>query len=415
MIAHHALFLALFVGTTGFFTVLAALNVRHGERAVAERREWVGDRLGVEDVDKLLDYHRLTTGASLLRQWLTVGAVLLVLYSGALAAVVAGVRETGLAPLAQGVAFFALVIVAYVVASLPLDAFDTFGIEEAFGFNRQSIGLWLRDKVLGTAVSLAISLPLVAAVLWLLEAFPTYWWVAALALYAVFAAVMQVLLPRVIMPLFYDFEPIEAGELRDAVESVFDRAGFSCEEIYTMDASRRSSHSNAFFAGFGRTKRVVLFDTLIDQMDEREIQGVLAHELAHWKRHHVWKQLAGSLVRIGAALAVANWLIGQPWLAGLFGVPDVAYAELLLAVLWLAPLLELTAPVENWLSLRHEREADDFAAEVMGSGRPLVDALCKLTGENLSNPFPHPAYATWHYTHPPVPERIRRLTEDDAA
>lgn len=415
MIAQHALFLALFAGTTAFFTALAVLDVRHGERAVAERREWVADRLGVEDPDELLDYHRLTTGASLVREWAALGAVLLVLYSGALADVVGWFRETGLSPLAQGVAFFGLALVAYVALSLPFDAFDTFGVEEAFGFNRQSVGLWARDKAVATFVSLVIALPLVAAVLWFLAAFPTYWWVAALALYAAFAVAMQVLLPRVVMPLFYDFEPVESGDLRDAVEEVFDRAGFSCEEVYTMDASSRSSHSNAFFAGFGRTKRVVLFDTLVEQMDETEIQGVLAHELAHWKRHHVWKQMAGSVVRVGVALVAVHLLTSQPWLTGMFGVPETAYAELLLALLWVLPLMELTAPVENRLSLSHEREADDFAADVLGSGQPLVDALCELTGENLSNPFPHPAYATWRYSHPPVPERIRRLTEDNVA
>lgn len=415
MIAQHVLFLALLAGTTAFFTVLAVLNVRYSERTVLERREWVTDRLAVDDVDRLLDYLRLKTGASLVREWAGLGAVLLVLYSGALADVVAWLRAAPLSPFVQGLTFFALVVVAYFVFSLPFEAFDSFGVEEAFGFNQRSVGLWVRDRLVSTLISLALSLPLVGAVLWLVDAFPTYWWAAAIGVFAVFTVALQVLMPQVVMPLFYDFEPVESADLRDAVEEVFDRAGFSGWELYSMDASSRSSHSNAFFAGFGRAKRVVLFDTLIERMDETEIQSVLAHELAHWKRHHVWKRLAFGIVRFGAIIVVLSLLMEQSWLTAMFGIPETAYAELLLALLWVFPLMRLSEPVENWLSLKHEREADDFAAEVMGSGRPLVDALSQLTGENLSNPFPHPLYATWHYDHPPVPERIRRLSEDEDA
>jgi STE24 endopeptidase len=245
------------------------------------------------------------------------------------------------------------------------------------------------------------------------ETFPNWWWLAATGVVVAFLLATQILVPRVVMPLFYDFDPIEDGSLRDAVEDVFERAGFTCDQVYVMNASSRSGHSNAFFTGFGRTKRVVLFDTLVDQMDEPEVQSVLAHELAHWKKGHIWQNVAASAVQAAILLFVAQFLVESAWLYEMFAVPQEAAAGLLLAGLWLQPLNQLTAPIQNKLWLANEREADAFAVDVMGGGESLAGALADLTSENLGNPFPHPYYEAFHYQHPPVPERIRYLTEND--
>ncbi|ERH05571.1 MAG: Zn-dependent protease [Halonotius sp. J07HN4] len=247
------------------------------------------------------------------------------------------------------------------------------------------------------------------AVLAFIEWLPTLWPAAAWGLFVAFSLGMQILYPRLIAPLFNDFDPVDAGEVREAVEDVFERAGFETSDIYTMDASRRSSHLNAYFVGFGRTKRVVLFDTLVEKMALPELQSVLAHELAHWKEAHIWKQFAASAVQMGIVFAVLGWLVDFEPLYVAFGIPVTAtYAGLLLAGLIVGPLLQSTAPLSNKLSLAHEREADDYAAEIMNPD-PMIDALGQLAGENLANPFPHPWYATFHYSHPPIPERIRRL------
>ncbi|WP_254766959.1 M48 family metallopeptidase [Salinilacihabitans rarus] len=416
MIVYHVAFLILFVGTAAFFTLLSALNVRHGRRALDREREWVRDRFALDDPDRVAAYQRARARLSAAETWAFVALVLAVLYSGALASVVDALESLGYGPVLTGTLFFVGVVVALQLFSAPFDAYGTFVVEERFDFNEQTPGLFVKDLLLGTAIAAAFAAVLAGGVLWFVDAVPTYWPAAALALYAAFSLSMLVIYPRVIAPLFNDFEPVEAGDLREAVERVFERAGFSCDGIYVMDASKRSSHSNAYFVGFGRTKRVVLFDTLVERMDLPEIEAVLAHELAHWKKAHVWKGFAAGLVRVGAILLALWLLIETTWLYAMFDLPGTAYVGLAVGALWLRPLARLTRPLENRLSLAHEREADAFATDVMGSGEPLVEALCRLTSENLSNPFPHPLYATFHYTHPPIPDRIRYIRSlDDGA
>ncbi|MFB6138386.1 MAG: M48 family metallopeptidase [Halobacteriaceae archaeon] len=405
-------FVALLVGTEAVFTGLAALNLRHGERTLDERRRFVTEELGVEDVRELRRYVRVGTALGQVRTWAGLGAVLLVVPTGLLGAAVESLAGLGLGTVAEGTVFFVGVAVALRLAAVPFDLADTFGVEQAFGFNNQSPRLWVRDTVVGLALTVVFVAPLAAAVVWLLVSFPGLWWVGAWAVFLAFSLAMFVLYPRVIAPLFNDFEPIETGDLRDAVEEVLDRAGFSCEQIYEMDASRRTSHSNAYFIGFGRTKRVVLFDTLVERLSLPALQAVLAHELAHWQENHVWKQLGATALRTGVLLGVLSVLVDAPWLATAFGLPAGAtYAHLAVAALFVEPLARLSAPLENRPSLAHEREADAFAVEVMGAGEPMADALAALLSENLSNPFPHPWYAAFHHSHPPVPERIRRVRE----
>ena len=405
----HAAFVVLLVGTQTFFTALAVLDVRHADRLVDRKRTWLDETLGVDDTDELGDYHRLTTAFSELQSWVGLAALLVVLYAGGLTWAVDLLAATGLSTVLQGIVFFTGLVVAAQLFSLPFSIVSTFGIEEIFDFNQQTPRLFARDTVLTLGISLVFTAILGGAILASITALPTLWPLAAWLLFVAFSLVMQVLYPRVIAPLFNDFDPVESGELREAVEDVFERAGFSTSDIYTMDASRRSSQLNAYFIGFGRTKRVVLFDTLVDSMEIPELQGVLAHELAHWKEAHIWKQFASSAVRMGIVFAALGALVAFEPLYTAFGIPETStYAGLLLAALIVGPVLQFTAPLANRLSLKHEREADSFAADVMGP-EPMVDALARLANENLANPFPHPWYATFHYSHPPIPERIRLL------
>lgn len=412
----HVALIGLLVGMQVFFTVLAIRNVRYSASTIDAERDWMRQELEIDDPSEVVDYTRTKAGFSHLQSWVGLGVLLILLYAGVFTGAVTVVESIGLGPIAGGTIFFVGVAIALQVYSIPFDLVDTFVIEELFEFNNQTPRLWVRDTLLGLVISVVLTAAVIAALLAFIEWLPMWWWLAGTGFFVFVAIVMQVLYPRVIAPLFNEFEPIETGELRRAVESVFDRAGFACEELYTMDASRRSSHVNAYFVGFGRTKRVVLFDTLIERMQIPEIQSVLAHELAHWQRKHVWKRLGVGAVRIGVVLFVLWWLLGQTWVYEMFALPQEAtYAGLVVGLLFVGPLMELTAPIENRLSLAHEREADDFAVSVMGDGEPLASALSGLAAENLANPFPHPLYAAFHYTHPPIPERIRRLRDRGAS
>lgn len=412
MLAFHVAFLLLLVGSAAFFTWLAVRDVRHATATVTDQQDWLAETLGVEDHEELLSYHRITTAFGQLQEWVVLGSLLVVLYLGGLNLAVDALEGLGLGPVATGVLFFAGLVVASQLSSLPFSAVDTFAIQESFEFNQSTVRLWARDQAVSTAISVVMIGLVVGVVLWFTTVLPSLWWLVGWAFVVAFLLAMQVLYPRVIAPLFNDFEPVEAGDLRQGVEEVFERAGFSPEGIYVMDASRRSSQVNAYFVGFGETKRVVLFDTLVDKLDVSEAQAVLAHELAHWKENHIWKRLGASALRLFVVFAALGYLVEADWLYAMWGLPtDAVYAGLFVATLWIYPVLDLTSPIENRVSLSHEREADDFAAEVMDGPEPLADALARLTQENLSNPFPDPLYAEFHYSHPPIPERIRRLQD----
>lgn len=413
MIVQHLIFILLLVGTQAFFTWLAVVNLRHSEREVTAEKEWLADEFEIDDTDQLLDYQRLGAGVGHLQAWIGLLVLLLVLYSGLFSMIIEVIDGLDFGLVTEGVLLFVGLVIALTVYSLPFDAIGTFVVDELFDFNQQSVTLWVRDLIISLAISIVlvgvIATALLAFVVWL----GWWWWVAAWLFVVAFSLAMNVIYPRVIAPLFNEFEPVQEGELREAVEEVFDRAGFECSQIYTMDASRRSSKVNAYFVGFGRTKRVVLFDTLVETLDTRSVQSVLAHELAHWKRKHIWKGLASEAIRLGIVFAVVGYLVGAEWVYTMFEIdPTLTYAGIILAVLWVTPLVRWSSPLSNRIWLDFEREADAFATEVMGSGEGLVRALTELTRENLSNPFPHPWFEAFHYDHPPVPDRIRAIRSE---
>ncbi|WP_242492827.1 M48 family metallopeptidase, partial [Halogeometricum borinquense] len=375
--------IVLLAGTELLFTGLDVLNLKHGARAIRESESWVRESLDVDDPDRMLAYQRQKTTLSRIQSWLGVVLVLAVVVSGLFGDVVGMLTETGRSTVLQGVGLLIGAVVLSRLFGAPFDLYETFVVEERFGFNNQTLGLWVRDFVIGLVISVAFSAVIGGVVLAAVERLPTLWPVAGWAIVVGFSLLMMVVYPRFIAPLFNDFDPIESGALRDAVDDVFDRAGFECEQVYEMDASRRSSHSNAYFVGFGETKRVVLFDTLVEQMDHDSVQAVLAHELAHWKRGHIWKQLGASAVQMGVVFGFLWWVTTSQWVYEAFALPTVTYAALAIGLLYAGPMLSLLSPLTNRLSLAHEREADDFAAQTMGESESMTRALTTLAGENL--------------------------------
>ncbi len=418
MLYLHSLLLFLLIGTELFFIYLEARNLNHSEQKARHKSDWLKEAFEVDDLDQLLSYNRLNSGFSRLKGGIFLLFSLLVLYSGLFAQMVDLVEnhipyrpfELSLA----GVVFFAGLSMLFILLGAPFSAFKTFVIEEIFDFNTNTVGLWFKDLLKSLLLTALIVSLLSAALLYFVELLPQLWWLAGWGLVVGFGLLMQIIYPRLIAPLFNKFERVEEGELRDAVEEVFERAGFECSQIYTMDASRRSSHSNAYFVGFGRTKRVVLFDTLVEQMSLSQVQAVLAHELAHWKKGHIWKRILLGAAKNFVVFLILFYLLESRWLYEMFAVEVVPYAGFLLAGLWLSPIGHWLSPLTNYFSTSDEKEADRFARDVLEDPEPMIGALCKLGGENLANPFPDPLYAAFHYSHPPIPERIRLLKNQDS-
>ena len=294
---------------------------------------------------------------------------------------------------------------------LPLEWWAQFRLEARFGFNTTTLKLWCLDRVKGLALGLVLGVPLLIVVLKLVDWVGSYWWLWAWALLMAFQLLMMVIAPVFILPLFNKLTPLEAGPLRDRLLKLGEKTGFSAQTILVMDGSKRSRHSNAFFTGFGRFRKIVLFDTLIQQLDEKELEAVLAHEIGHYKRGHIPRMLIANAASMLVGFAVIAWLARQPEFITAFGFGNavgLAPALLLFSLLsgsvtfWASPLM-------NFWSRQHEYQADAYAANVLNDSVGLVGALRKLNEKNLSNLTPHPLYSAWHYSHPTLLEREAAL------
>ena len=296
---------------------------------------------------------------------------------------------------------------------LPFDYYRQFGIEARFGFNRMTLKLFVIDMLKTVALGVALGLPLIAAVLWLMARAGALWWFWAWVLWVGFNSLVLVLYPTVIAPLFNKFEPLDDVSLRQRIESLMARCGFAAKGLFVMDGSRRSAHGNAYFTGFGAAKRIVFFDTLLARLSGDEIEAVLAHELGHFKRKHVLKRLVVTFLISLALLALLGWLVQHTWFYTQLGVePSLAGGNdalaLILFFLVLPVFVFFISPLGSLTSRKHEFEADAFAAG-QTRAEDLVSALVKLYQDNASTLTPDPLYTAFYYSHPPASQRIDRL------
>jgi STE24 endopeptidase len=342
---------------------------------------------------------------------LLVGAAWLALLTvgGGIAAIDAAVQGAVPGELAPQLAVIAATALSFTLLGLPFHVWSVFGIEARFGFNRTTPALFLLDLLRGLAISAALLLSACALALQLLERAGPDWWLWAWAAWAALVTVLGWAWPRLIAPLFNRFRELEPGELREAVESLARRCGFEPRDVRVMDGSRRSTHGNAYFTGIGRSKRIVLFDTLLANLAIPEVQAVLAHELGHFRLRHVAWGIVRSLAAAGAGFALLGWLAKQAWFQPALGVPDGGPHTLLLLFALAAPVFLLPAgPAAAWLSRRHEFAADAFAAAHADAAQ-LASALVKLHRDNAATLTPDPVYTAFHASHPPVLARITRL------
>ena len=318
-------------------------------------------------------------------------------------------------PMWQQLSLLAVFFLINGLLELPLGWFQTFRLEERFGFNKSTIGLWLGDIVKGTVMAAVIGLPLAALFLWLMQEAGSLWWLWAWGIWVVFNLLLMVIFPTFIAPLFNKFKPLEDGELALRVQQLMQRCGFNAKGLFVMDGSKRSAHANAYFTGLGHSKRVVFFDTLLARLQPDEVEAVLAHELGHFHFRHIAKRLIAMFALSLAAFALLGWLYNQVWFyTGLGVVPNMMSPNAALALI----LFMLVTPVFGYflsplmaqLSRKHEFEADAYAVRQTGN-KALPDALLKLYEDNASTLTPDPLYVKWYYSHPPASERLARMAQ----
>ena len=313
-------------------------------------------------------------------------------------------------PLWQGVAFVISMMLISSLLDLPFSIYRTFVIEARHGFNRTKPLLFISDLFKGMLLTLALGMPLLWLVLWLMQSAGTLWWVYVWAVWMGFSLLMLFIYPTWIAPLFNKFAPLEDAALRVRIENLLKRCGFTSKGIFIMDGSRRSSHGNAYFTGLGDNKRIVFFDTLLKSLQAEEIEAVLAHELGHFKRKHIQKQILSMAVMTFVSLAILGLLVQQQWFFLGLGIETPSmHAALVLFILLVSVLGVYIQPLFSYFSRRHEFEADDFAA-TQSDARDLIKALVKLYEENASTLTPDPLYSAFHDSHPPAPVRIAHLS-----
>jgi STE24 endopeptidase len=402
--------LALLLARTAAQLWLNGLNMREVRRWQARPPPWLEGAVEETARRKSVDYTLAKARLAALDIALDAGLLLVLAFSG----VLPWLSQRMAAWLGTGVFASALfVVVVGIVASipqLPLAAWAQFRLEERFGFNRTTPRLWAVDRLKGFVLGLALGYPLLCAILALIRYAGAFWWIWGVAVVVGFQLVMLLVLPRWILPLFNKLEPLPEGTLKDRLVALADRCGFRVAAIQVMDGSKRSTHSNAFFTGLGRFRKIVLFDTLIASMDEAQLEAVLAHEIGHSKKGHVIRGLLLSAAATLVGFAVLGALLQGPWLYEAFGIPSGHVAAVLVLVGLLSGLVTFwLSPVANAISRKHEYEADRYAREAVGTPGPLLEALTRLSESNLSNLTPHRLYSTFYYSHPTWVERRAAL------
>jgi len=400
----------LFVAISGCEILLEQLNLRHQQRHGRTIPPAFAGALDQHHLGRAVDY-ALAKGRVALSEELFGKTVLaLFIFAGLLPRydrLIVGVSGSFVA---DGVLFVTGLVLATTLLGIPFSLWKTFGVEARFGFNTTTLRLWCSDFVKSLLLGLVLLGLLCGGALALIRWSPLHWWLWVWGLFAVTTLLLMYLSPLLIEPLFFKFKPVTRGDLEVAINALMTRAGLQVERVSQVDASRRSRHSNAYFTGIGKVKRIVLFDTLLEQLDDAEILAVLAHEVGHWKKKHIFKRLLWTellaLIVCYAGYRLLDW--GRlPELLGLDG--GSFYLQVVILLFGAGLLAFPFTPLSSWRSRRDENQADDFACALLGDGEALASGLIKLSAENFANLHPHPCYAWFYSSHPPIVARVRRL------
>ena len=388
------------------------LGLRHIRHVAANREAVPAEFAGEITPDahrKAADYSNAKTRLGLCSTVFEAGVVLALTFGGVLQllhAVSAGWFEAGVA---RGVALMVLLGVLMAVIEIPFDLYRTFVIEERFGFNKMTLRMFISDGIKHALLGAVLGVPLAAAILWVMDGMGASWWLYAWLVWVAFNLLILAIFPTWIAPLFNKFSPLEDAQMKERIERLLDRCGFKVRGLMVMDGSKRSSHGNAYFTGFGKTKRIVFFDTLLARLTPGEVEAVLAHELGHFKLKHVIKRMIWTFAASLAFLWLLAQLMTQPWFYSGLGVASPSTAMALVLFFIVVPQFTfLLAPLSSYYSRKHEFEADRYATQQTVAA-DLITALVKLYKDNAATLTPDPLHSLFYDSHPPATARIARL------
>ena len=397
--------------------VLNELNLRHvrARRADKQIPDYFRGKLSSEEYEKSVAY---TIAKGRFQRWAEIYGrlvTLIILFGGLLGffddLATRLAQHLSLGLYGRGIIFCFAVGLYFTIAGLVTDLYLTFALEARFGFNKITPNLYLADKLKGLILALAIGVPFLFVIFWLMQTTGSFWWIWAFAFMSGFQLLMIVIFPTFIAPWFNKFEPLKEGEFREKILALAEQVGFKTNGIFSMDGSKRSAHSNAYFTGIGKSKRIVLFDTLLEQMSVEQGLAVLAHEMGHYKMKHIQRMLIVQTIFLLVGLYVLSLLLDFQPLYSAFGLAPSHHAALVLFSLLSGAVTFYLGPLMNLLSRKHEYEADRFATLTLRDGKPMEEALINLTVKNLSNLTPHPWYSAYHYSHPTSAERISAIRQ----
>jgi STE24 endopeptidase len=337
-------------------------------------------------------------------------AVLLFMFGGLLNIYNAWIASLDLPFIVSGLLFFLLLSYINTFISIPFGLYNTFKIEKKYGFNTMTRRLWLIDFFKSLGLSTVITCFLVSAGLWLVRSSPDHWWVWVWCFFLAFSLLIMYISPYVIEPLFNKFTPVEEEGLEEKIRDLLQKVGIKVKRVFKMDASKRSRHTNAYFSGIGRVKRIILYDTLLEKMTHDEILAVLAHEAGHWKKKHVLKMIIAVQIISLIGIYLSFMILRTDFLVNLFRIQDAAFFAKLVILAFIGNIIFFPfTPLGSYVSRKFERESDSFACRLTGNPEAMASALIELSKDNLSNLHPHPLYVAFYYSHPPVVRRVRDI------
>ena len=404
------LILVFLLGNYLLEQLLSYLNIKALVSKVPEEFQGIID---AEEYLKSQEYTKATSQFGLVQSTVSILALIIFLLAGGFNSLDYCIRSFNQGSIVNGILYIASLLLLSSILSLPFSLYSTFVIEERFGFNNTTIKTFCTDIIKGAFLSILIGTPILYLVLWFFETAGDFAWLYCWTGLTLFSVVLQFLAPVLIMPIFNKFTPLEDGILKEKILNFARNASFNIQGIYTMDGSKRSSKLNAFFTGFGKFRKIVFYDTLLEKLDSDEIVAVLAHEMGHYKHGHIFKMMAISICHTGLLLFLLSLFIGNENLFAAFQMEHLSvYGALIFFSFIFSPLNFLLGIAVNILSRKHEFQADRYAANPPGRGTALINGLKKLSVANLSNLTPHPAMVFFHYSHPPVLARIRALRKN---